>query len=54
MIGGKEDGSNRKTKLVKDEMIMELLELLKKNEMQEDTVLNNLKVHVQAAAEIVS
>lgn len=78
-----------KTKLVKDEMIMELLELLKKNDMkkeandsfeicayvdslekkldsmteelanvkqqlkdmQEDTVLNNLKVQVQAAAE---
>lgn len=78
-----------KTKLVKDEMIMELLELLKKNDMkkeandsfeicayvdslekkldsmteelanvkqqlndmQEDTVLNNLKVQVQAAEE---
>lgn len=78
-----------KTKLLKDEMIMELLELLKKNDMQkeannsfeicayvdslekkldsmteelanvkqqlkeiqEDTVLNNLKVQVQAAAE---
>lgn len=78
-----------KTKLVKDEMIMELLELLKKNDMkkeandsfeicayvdslekkldsmteelanvkqqlkdmQEDTVLNNLKVQVQAAVE---
>lgn len=78
-----------KTKIVKDEMIMELLELLKKNDMkkeandsfeicayvdslekkldsmteelanvkqqlkdmQEDTVLNNLKVQVHAAAE---
>ena len=40
-----------KTKLVKDEMIMELFELLKKNDMKKDTVLNNLKVQVQVAAD---